>query len=87
MLTKQSRSVKPREVDIKEVVELRHIDSIPCSTENLVLEEEDSPECEPIMLFPRSFSLINLLRKPDIDIETHIFRQDYRAKLKIAVLK
>jgi hypothetical protein len=86
-LTKQSRSVKPREFEIKEVLELRHVDSTPYSTENLLLEEEDSPECEPIMRFPISFALINLLRKPDIDLENHIFRQDYRGKLKSTMLK
>lgn len=36
------------------------------------------------MRFPISFELLNLLRNPDIDIDRHSFREEYKAKLRRA---
>lgn len=68
-------------------MELRHAESTPYSAEDLALEEVESPKCEPLMRFSISFELINLLRKPDIDLESHSYREDYRAKLKLSMTR
>lgn len=43
VLTKQTRSTKPREFELKKVEEQPHVEETPYSTEHIVLEDEDSP--------------------------------------------
>ena len=39
------------------------------------------------MRFPISFQLINLLRKPEINLENHIYQEDFKSRLKTAMSK
>lgn len=73
---KKQASVKPREFEIKEL-EVNEIQKTEISSEKIEIKEDESVIEDSLFHFPVSFRLINLLRNPDIDLDTHTFKSGF----------